>query len=93
MQNAPDGSYSFHGCFHAVDTNKRVIQTFEFDGLPESGHVALERADFEANGSDKTIIRIVTTFQTVEDRDGMVATGMKDGLRGSFNALSQLVAA
>ncbi len=82
---------AFHGCFHAVEENKMVIQTFEFEGLPETGHVALERADFVAICDNQTEVRITSTFQSVEDRDGMVASGMEAGFRLSIEALGTLI--
>ena len=42
IQKDKDGNeFRFHGVFHEVSP-ERVIQTFEFDGLPESGHATLE---------------------------------------------------
>jgi len=40
--------YKFHGVYHEVTAPERIIGTFEFEGLPEPGHVALETAIFEA---------------------------------------------
>jgi uncharacterized protein YndB with AHSA1/START domain len=87
-----DGNeYAFHGCIHEVSHNERLIQTFEFEGLPESGHVALERADFKALSDNETQVTITSTFQSVEDRDGMVASGMESGFRKSIEALGRLI--
>ncbi len=33
--------YTFHGVYHAVLAPERIIGTFEFDGLPEKGHVIM----------------------------------------------------
>lgn len=90
---APDGTeFAFHGCIHAVEPNKMLIQTFEFEGLPETGHVALERADFSAPSENETEIRITSTYQSVEDRDGMIASGMESGFRKSIEALEKVLA-
>ncbi|HEY1074544.1 MAG TPA: SRPBCC domain-containing protein, partial [Patescibacteria group bacterium] len=83
--------FAFHGCIHEVNPNTRLIQTFEFEGLSESGHVALERAEFASKGDNETEIRITSTFQSVEDRDGMVASGMESGFRKSIDALDALL--
>ena len=40
--------YAFHGVNHEVTAPERIIGTFEFEGLPERGHVILETAVFEA---------------------------------------------
>jgi uncharacterized protein YndB with AHSA1/START domain len=33
--------YEFHGVVHEVLKPERIIDTFEYDGLPEKGHVIL----------------------------------------------------
>lgn len=84
-----DGSpYGFRGVLHSVDEHKSMTQTFEFSGVP--GHVSLERADFEDLG-ERTRIRIRSVFQSVEDRDGMVASGMEGGMREGYERLDQLL--
>jgi uncharacterized protein YndB with AHSA1/START domain len=45
--------FGFHGVIHEVAAPERIIQTFEFEGLPEKGHVAMETARFEAKGYGK----------------------------------------
>lgn len=91
IQKGPDGNdYGFHGVFHEVAENERIIWTFEFEGLPEKGHVAMETVYFtEEDG--KTKLHIVSVFQSVEDRDGMVQSGMEKGLREGMDVLRELV--
>jgi uncharacterized protein YndB with AHSA1/START domain len=91
VQKGPDGNeFSFHGVFHEVAENERITWTFEFDGLPEKGHVAMETVYFtEEDG--KTKVRIVSVYQSVEDRDGMVQSGMERGLREGMDVLAELV--
>jgi hypothetical protein len=41
VQTDKDGNeYGFHGVNHDVTPPERIIQTFEYEGLPESGHVS-----------------------------------------------------
>jgi uncharacterized protein YndB with AHSA1/START domain len=61
--------FAFHGVFHGMPTPDAMIQTFEFEGYP--GHVSLDTGVLEDRG-DKTLIRTVSVFQSVVDRDGMV---------------------
>ena len=82
---------AFHGYFHLVLLNECIIQTFEYEGLPEFGHVALERAEFKKLEKNKTEIKITTTFQSVEDRDNMLSANMEEGYRESINALGRLI--
>ncbi len=85
-----DGSqYGFRGVNHDVVAPERIVATFEYEGVP--GHVALNTATFEAVG---TKTRLVThqVFQSVMDRDGMVASGMEEGANESIERLAELLA-
>jgi uncharacterized protein YndB with AHSA1/START domain len=85
-----DGNeYGFHGVFHDVAAPERVVQTFEFEGMP--GHVALETARF-AELDGKTGLTIVSVFQSVEDRDWMLQSGMEGGMNDSYERLDELLA-
>jgi uncharacterized protein YndB with AHSA1/START domain len=68
-RDADGNDYWFHGVYHDISPPDRIVQTFEFEGMP--GHVSLETATFEdVDGKTKVTARSV--FQTVEDRDGML---------------------
>jgi uncharacterized protein YndB with AHSA1/START domain len=82
-------AYGFRGVYHDVTAPDRVIGTFEFEGMP--GHVSLETATFEDRG-DKTLVTVKSVFQSVEDRDGMIQSGMEGGLRESYERLDELLA-
>jgi uncharacterized protein YndB with AHSA1/START domain len=82
--------YAFHGVNHEVTAPERIIQTFEFEGLPEKGHVALETAIFEALSGDRTKVTLHSVFQSVADRDGMVQSGMETGVYDSHDRLDEL---
>ena len=88
-QTGADGNaYGFHGVFHGAPTPDAIVQTFEFEGVP--GHVSLETITFtERDG--KTVVRSVVAFQAVEDRDGMVASGMEAGVHDSHERLAELL--
>jgi|SRR5581483_2379279 len=89
VQVDSDGSeFGFRGVNHEVVAPERICQTFEFLGVP--GHVALQTATFEALGN-KTRINAQMVFQSVMDRDGMVASGMKSGADESMERLQELV--
>jgi len=89
----PQGNeYGFHGVSHEMLVPERLIRTFEFEGLPESGHVVLETARFEALPGDRTRVVIQSVFQSVADRDGMVQSGMEYGVTDSHNMLDELLA-
>ena len=84
-------SYAFHGVNHEVTAPSRIIGTFEFDGLPESGHVALETAIFEELPNNRTKVTSQSLFQSIADRDGMIASGMEHGVNEGFERLDELL--
>ena len=76
----PQGhEFGFHGVNHEVLAPERIIGTFEFEGLPEKGHVMLETVKFEELPGGRTRVTTQSVFQSVEDRDGMVQSGMEHG--------------
>lgn len=84
-------AYAFHGTFHTM-SEELMIQTFEFEGLPEPGHVTLDTMRLEQLPNDRTKITIHSVFQSVADRDGMVASGMESGVREGYERLDDLLA-
>lgn len=91
VQVAPNGAaFSFHGVLHEV-SKERIIQTFEFDGLPEKGHVAMETMRLEELPGNRTRMTTQSVFQSVQDRDGMVSSGMERGVVESHERLDALL--
>ena len=84
--------YGFHGVCHEENAPERLIRTFEFEGLPETGHVVLETAKFEPLPGNRTRLTIQSVFQSVADRDGMVQAGMEGGVKESHQKLDELFA-
>jgi len=92
IQKDPEGNeFAFHGVNHEVLAPERIIGTFEFEGLPETGHVILETARFEELPGDRTKLTSQSVFQSVEDRDGMLQSGMEEGVNDSYSRLDELL--
>ncbi len=83
--------YAFHGVYHEVLAPERIIGTFEFDGLPEKGHVIMGTTKFEDLGGGRSRIVHQSVFQSVQDRDGMVQSGMERGVVDGYNKLDGLL--
>lgn len=83
--------YAFHGVNHEVTAPERIIGTFEFEGLPERGHVILESAVFEALPGNRTRMTGHSVFGSVADRDGMLQSGMERGVVDSYERLDELL--
>lgn len=84
-----DNEYVFHGVFHGEPSVDGIVQTFEFEGAP--GHVSLDTVVFEEQGGG-TIVRTNTVFQSVEARDGMVESGMTEGMTQGYERLDDVLA-
>ncbi|MFF3938129.1 SRPBCC family protein [Streptomyces phaeofaciens] len=84
-----DGTeYGFHGVFHEVRPDERIVQTFTFEGFPDG--VSLETAVFEDLGGRA---RVTTTslMGSIEDRDAMISSGMEGGVREGYERLDELL--
>ena len=91
IQTDKDGNeFGFHGVFHEVSP-ERVIQTFEFEGLPESGHVTLDTMKLEALANGRTRLTSHSVFQSVSDRDGMIESGMEIGVNEGYERLDEIL--
>lgn len=90
VHHAPDGSeYAFRGEYREVSPPERLVNTFEFEGMP--GHIIIDAATFEEH-EGKTTLTVRSTFDSIEDRDGMLATGMEEGGRETWDRLAELLA-
>jgi uncharacterized protein YndB with AHSA1/START domain len=86
----PDGEeIGFKGVYREVTAPERIVQTFEWEGMP--GHVIVETAVFEDLGG-RTKVSTTSLFHTAEERDGMLASGMETGLTETHDRLAELLA-
>ena len=90
VEHGPEGSHGFEGRYREVTPGERVVQTFEWDGMP--GHVAVETLTLEDLGDGRTRLVNVSLFHTTEERDGMLHSGMEQGLNQSYAALDKVLA-
>ena len=90
----PSGNeFGFYGVNHEVTWPERIISTFEYEGLPEKGHVVLQTTRFEALPGERSRITTQALFQSVADRDGMLQSGMERGVNDSMERLEELLTA
>jgi uncharacterized protein YndB with AHSA1/START domain len=89
IHTAADGTeFRFRGVFHGDPAPHAIVQTFEYEGTP--GHVALDSISLEERDGT-TLVRTVSSFSSVEDRDYMVVEGMEQGVRESSERLDELL--
>ena len=87
VHRGPDGEeYGFHGEYREIAPPERIVWTFEFEGMP--GHVSVETLTLEEHDG-KTTLTGTSVFDTVEDRDGMLGSGMESGAAESMDRLDE----
>jgi uncharacterized protein YndB with AHSA1/START domain len=94
IQRNQDGNeFVFHGVNHEVTAPERIIGTFEWDDLPEKGHVVLQTTRFEELPGSRTKLVDQSMFQSVEDRDGMMQSdsNMEEDFNEMYDRLDELL--
>ncbi len=81
--------YAFYGSFHEV-TPERIVQTFTFEGMPES--VSLDTLTFEDLGNGMTRLHAQSLVDSFEGRDAWLASGMETGINDGYSKLDTLLA-
>jgi uncharacterized protein YndB with AHSA1/START domain len=84
-----DPQSAFYGTYREVVAPERIVQTFEWGGMP--GHVSVETATFEPLG-ERTRVTTTSVFHTTEERDGMLGSGMEGGLNETYDRLDEVLA-
>jgi len=90
-RDAEGNDYGFHGVYHEILAPERIIDTLEFEGLPETGHVTLETLKLEKLPGGRTRLIAQSVFQSVADRDGMLQTDMEEGVNDTYDRLAELL--
>ena len=85
-----DDEFGFHGCFHDVRPDERIVQTFTWEGEPDG--VALETLELEDLGGGRTRLTIRSLVESFEIRDAILASGMEHGVVEGYEKLDALLA-
>jgi uncharacterized protein YndB with AHSA1/START domain len=88
VEHSDHGLHGFEGRFAEITPPERLAMSFEWDGMP--GHAVFETMNLEDLG-DQTRIVAVMRFYTPEERDGMLQSGMEQGMNESYAALDRLL--
>ena len=87
MHRGPDGEeYPFRGEYREIVRPERIVWTFEFEGMP--GNISVETMTLEESNG-KTTFRSTSVFDSVEQRDGMLESGMESGAVETFDRLEE----
>ena len=85
-----DEEYRFYGAFHEVRPDERLVQTFTYEDVPDG--VALETATFDELEGGRTRVTMLSLVDSMEGRDGMIASGMETGVIEGFEKLDEILA-
>lgn len=85
-----DGEHRFFGSFHEVRPSERIVQTFTWEGMPDG--VSLETMTFTALPGGRTRVVGVSVVDSIEVRDGILASGMEVGVNEGYERLDDLLA-
>jgi uncharacterized protein YndB with AHSA1/START domain len=90
IHRAPDGGqHAFNGVYREIVPAKRLVYTFNYEGTP--GHEAVETVTFEEVEGGKTRMTDHLLFNSRQDRDGMLNSGMEEGGAESIARLGELL--
>ncbi len=91
IQHDPEGNeFAFHGVYREIVPPERLVYTFEYEAMP--GHEIIETVTLE-DLAGKTKVTDRDVFQSIEDLEGMVKSGMEFGARESFERFAELLEA
>jgi len=80
----------FYGSVHRVWENRKIVQTFGFDEMPEA--VSLDTLELHDLGDGRTRLEIMSVVYDMESRDAMLASGMEVGVNEGYEALDEILA-
>jgi uncharacterized protein YndB with AHSA1/START domain len=91
VHRGPGGveEHGFRGEYREIVPPERIVWTFEWEGMP--GHVSVDTLTLEDLGGGRTRLVAHSIFDSVEDRDGMLQSGMEEGAGESWDRLAELL--
>ena len=87
-RDSEGNEFVFFGELREVEEPNLIVRTFAWEGMP--GKFSVERAEFEELDGDRTRIVVTSSFDSKEDRDGMLKSGMERGVVDSYSRLDEL---
>ncbi len=88
----PKGTvFKFHGEILEVVPPEKLVQTFRVEGMYD-GKAITEAMTLIDLGNGRTLVKIVGSADTIEERDGLVASGMSYGAQETYDRLDAYLA-
>jgi len=87
VHRGPDGDeIAFFGEYREIVRPERIVWTFGFEGMP--GEPGPETMTLEEHDG-KTTLTASAVFNTVEERDGVLESGMESGAAETYDRLDE----
>ncbi len=85
VHRGPDGDeHGFRGEYREIVAPERIVWTFEYEGFP--GQISVETLTLEEHDG-RTTLTARSVYDTVEQRDGMLQSGMAEGATETWERL------
>ena len=91
LHRGPDGveEHGFRGEYREIVSPEKIVWTFEWEGMP--GHISVDSLTLEDLGGGRTKLVARSQFDSKEDRDGMLQSGMEEGAAETYDRLAVFV--
>jgi len=84
-----DVEVAFHGEFHEVVENERLVNTEVYEGAPPGSAPALSTVTFEES-EGRTTLSMLMRVESREVRDMIIESGMEGGVQEGMDILEQI---
>jgi uncharacterized protein YndB with AHSA1/START domain len=88
--DAEGNEHAFNGVYKDIQAPERLVYTFEYE--PVAGHISTDTITLKELADGKTLVTSRTTFDSLEDLDGMLQSGMEGGATETWDRLEELLA-
>lgn len=88
--DAEGNEHAFNGVYKEILPPERLVYTFEYE--PMAGHISTDTITLQEQPDGKTLLTARTTFDTLEDLEGMLQSGMEGGAVETWDRLGELLA-
>jgi uncharacterized protein YndB with AHSA1/START domain len=89
--DADGNEHAFQGVYREIQPPERLVYTFEYEPFPD--HVSTDTITLQELPEGKTLMTSRTTFDTLEDLEAMIQSGMEVGATETWDRLEELLEA
>ncbi len=89
QKDAEGNVHAFNGIYKEIKPPERLVYTFEYE--PMAGHISTDTIVLEALPDGRTRLTARTTFDSLEDLEGMLQSGMEGGAVETWDRLEALL--